>query len=310
MTNSTRNGANVLPVQVSASRLGRKGQRRTEYALQFLQSKVWWRQGKIRLPSMVNTKVVRNADAPWEEFKSERYFADNYSTVLSADREIIERVSEFFGRAFEHRGPVDRAIDVGSGPNLYPALLMLPWTRQILFTDYSTRNISWLRQHITTNELNWVGESFWKEMAHRPGYDSISEPREQLELASTGSSEHVGIKHQNIFELPERQWELGTMFFVAESITEDYEEFRTAIRCFIGALAPGAPFAAAFMANSNGYKIAEERFPALEITASDVKKCFSEFEPSGLDLYETQTPHLVRDGYTGMIVITGITRGR
>ncbi|HEY3905974.1 MAG TPA: SCO2525 family SAM-dependent methyltransferase [Streptosporangiaceae bacterium] len=259
---------------------------------------------------MADTKVVRNADAPWEEFSSELYFADNYSTVLPEDREIIERVSDFFGRVFEQRDSVNLAIDVGSGPNLYPALLMLPWTRQILFTDYSTRNINWLQQHLTMNESDWVGAPFWEEIAHRPGYDHIAEPRKQLSLACSSDSGQVGIRRQNIFKLPKQRWELGTMFFVAESITEDFEEFRAAIRRFVGALVPGAPFAAAFMAESDGYKVAEERFPALKITMSDVEKCFLELEPSELSHYETQTLHKVRDGYTGMIVITGITRGR
>jgi hypothetical protein len=260
---------------------------------------------------MADTKVVRNEDAPWEEFSSELYFADNYSTVLPADREIIEQVSDFFGRVFEHRDPVNLAIDVGSGPNLYPALLMLPWTRQILFTDYSTRNIDWLQRHVTNNDSEWVGSPFWKEVTtHRPSYDRIDEPRAQLQLASSGDSDQVGIRHQNIFELPKHQWELGTMFFVAESITEDFKEFRAAIECFIGALVPGAPFAAAFMAESNGYKVAEERFPALNITMSDVEEIFLKLGPVELRHYETQTLHKVRDGYTGMIVTTGITCGR
>lgn len=292
------------------SRSSRIGQRRTEYARQLLQSKVWWRPGKLTLPSMVDTMMVRNADAPWEEFSSELYFADNYSTVLPEDREIIEQVSRFFGRVFKYRDPVDRAIDVGSGPNLYPALLMLPWTKKILFTDYSTRNISWLQRHLTMNEPDWVGAPFWEEITHTPGYDRVTEPRKQLRSACSGASDQVGIRHQNIFELPEKQWELGTMFFVAESITEDFNEFRGAIKHFVGALVPGAPFAAAFMAESSGYKVAEERFPALKITVDDVEKCFLELEPSELFHYETQAQHKVRDGYTGMIVITGITRGR
>jgi hypothetical protein len=259
---------------------------------------------------MVDTDLVRNADAPWEEFSSELYFADNYSTVLPEDREIIVRVSDFFCRVFEHRKPVNLAIDVGSGPNLYPALLMLPWTRKILFTDYSTRNIDWLQRHLAMNESDWVGAPFWEEITHRRGYDCITEPRVQLSAACSGDSELVGIRHQNIFELPEREWELGTMFFVAESITEDFKEFRAAIERFVGALVPGAPFAAAFMTESEGYKVAEERFPALNITARDIEKYFAELEPSELYHYETRTQHKVRDGYTGMIVITGITRGR
>ena len=51
------------------------------------------------------------------------------------------------------------------------------------------------------------------------------------------------------------------MFFVAESITEDPAEFHAALARFVGALKPGAPFAAAFMAGSDGYPVAGTRFP-------------------------------------------------
>ena len=32
-----------------------------------------------------------------------------------------------------------------------------------------------------------------------------------------------------MFDLPKARWDLGTMFFVAESITEDPAEFRAAV---------------------------------------------------------------------------------
>ena len=62
------------------------------------------------------------------------------------------------------------------------------------------------------------------------------------------------------------------MFFVAESITEDPCEFREAIGSFVCALAPGAPFAATFMADSDGYPVGEARFPALRVTPDDVRE--------------------------------------
>src|SRR6266581_4019498 len=78
---------------------------------------------ELALPPMVDVRV-RNAQAPWADFSSEEYFAHNYKTVQAEDQEIIHRVSLFFSNAFADRGPARCAIDVGSGSNLYPALLM------------------------------------------------------------------------------------------------------------------------------------------------------------------------------------------
>ncbi len=60
-----------------------------------------------------------------------------------------------------------RAIDVGSGTNLYPALLMLPWTEQILLTDYSESNVSWLRRHVMDDDATWTWQPFWQELRRR-----------------------------------------------------------------------------------------------------------------------------------------------
>src|ERR1700733_189420 len=75
----------------------------------------------------VDANVLRNADAPWNMFSSHDYWRRNYSKLQAEDREIIRRVSHFFVSARAGRPRVQRAIDVGAGTNLYPALLMLPW---------------------------------------------------------------------------------------------------------------------------------------------------------------------------------------
>jgi hypothetical protein len=92
---------------------------------------------------------------------------------------------------------------------------------------------------------------------------------------------------------------------VAESITQDPAEFRAAVAAFIGALTPGAPFAAAFMAGSEGYPVDDTDFPALPIRREDVRRHLIELgvpDPA-VDLLDTR--HRVRDGYEGMIVATG-----
>lgn len=44
-----------------------------------------------------------------------------------------------------------------------------------------------------------------------------------------------------MFDLPRARWNLGTMFFVAESITVDPAELRAAVAAFTGALTPRCP---------------------------------------------------------------------
>jgi hypothetical protein len=262
----------------------------------------------VPLRSMVDTAVpTHNADVDWGGFSSHDYWRHNYEKVLPADQEIIDLVSSFFIKAFRGRARVQRAIDVGSGTNLYPALLMLPWAEQILLSDYSASNVDWLRRQVMNDDDPWTWQSFWRELGGREGYEQVSEPRKQLREACAGQGQRSGIKRHSVFRLPPAQWQLGTMFFVAESITRDPGEFAKAIKRFIGALEPNSPFAAAFMSGSEGYTVGDVTFPAVPITETDITGHFAQLHVSELSVELRGTAQLVREGYEGMIVATGIT---
>jgi hypothetical protein len=246
-----------------------------------------------------DAKVRRNADALWNMFSPDDYWRQNYSELQPEDQEIIHRVSEFFSAALEGQPPVRRAIDVGAGTNFYPALLMLPWAEQILLADFSKSNVQWLHEQLTADDTSeWQWDCFWREMQKLKKYRDLDQPRERLREACVS-------EERSVFDLPRAQWDLGTMFFVAESITEDPEEFRAAVNDFVAALTPGAPFAAAFMEGSAGYAVDGTDFPALPIKPEDVKLHLSELGVHEPNVIRLETSHRVRDGYEGMIVATG-----
>jgi hypothetical protein len=253
----------------------------------------------------VEENVLRNAGAPWNMFSSNDYWRRNYSELQAEDREIIRRVSDFFVSARAGCPPVQRAIDLGAGTNLYPALLMLPWTEQILLAEFSKSNVLWLHDQLADNSSPWPWDHFWQEMQDGKGYTDIDRPRERLRDACASEPGHAGIEQLSVFDLPKARWNLGTMFFVAESITEDPEEFRAAVASFVGSLTPGAPFAAAFMAGSNGYPVDGTHFPALPIEGDDVGRHLAALGVHELSVDLLETSHRVRDGYAGMIVATG-----
>lgn len=265
----------------------------------------------VALPSMAETAApTRNADVRWDEFPSQDYWHRNYREIQAADKEIIRLVGSFFGKTFRRRTRVQRAIDVGSGTNLYPALLMLPWAEHILLTDYSESNVRWLRSEVMDDDVAWTWQPFWRELQALEGYNQVSEPRKQLRVACTGTGPQPTVEEHSVFDLPAKQWQLGTMFFVAESITRIREEFEEAVASFVGALESHSPFATAFMKGSEGYPLGETdevTYPALPVTAGDIRKHFNRLGVSKLSVKELETPQLVREDYEGMIVATGIT---
>lgn len=235
-----------------------------------------------------------NDDFAWDEFNSSAYYEHNYATLQGEDERILEAVGRFFSAA--DIPPGAHGIDVGSGANLYPAFSMLPFCQDIVLWEWSAANVRWLKEETQSYSAEW--DPFWSVVAHYPAYAAVADPREMLARRSRP-------QQGSIFDLPKARWDVGTMFFVAESLTAELPEFERATRCFVDALKPGAPFAAAFMAGSQGYPVDGVDFPAVDIGLEDVRKCL---DGSTSDLTVVQVERHgapLRDGYSGMILAHG-----
>jgi len=238
-----------------------------------------------------------NADCPWDEFDSNWYVKHNYHVLRQDDRAIIHDLAEYF--AGKASGRKWHGIDVGSGTNLYPALAMLPLTESITLWEHSAANVRWLEHGVRPYSQSW--DQYWDALCtDETVYQRVRRPRSLLPVMTK-------IEQASIYELPVAMWDIGTMFFVAESITGIRREFELATRKFLQSLKPGAPFAAAFMRNSAGYAVGDFRFPAVAVTESDIRRVLSRYTA---DLRVRPIPSSdLRHGYDGMILALG-TRGR
>ncbi|AGL18314.1 SCO2525 family SAM-dependent methyltransferase [Actinoplanes sp. N902-109] len=238
---------------------------------------------------------IGNGDVDWDHFDSEAYFAGNYEHLRADDREIIHQVIEFFESTTFRGGIHGRGIDVGAGTNLYPALTMLPHTAEITLWERAASNIDWLRAQIVHPLESWW--QFWQPMAtSHHAYGRIKEPLNLL-------SRRARVSKANLFLLPTDSYDIGTMFFVAESITNRTDEFERAVAKFVGCLRRRAPFAATFMRNSSGYTVGNTSFPACSVDETDVARALQKVARD-VTIRSVRSFDL-REGYGGMIVATG-----
>jgi hypothetical protein len=243
-----------------------------------------------------------NADCPWDLFDSLAYLNKNYASLLAEDELIIARMAEFFASAKvtalrAARTTEWHGIDVGAGTNLYPTLGMLPLAEQIVLWEHAATNKSWLENGILPYSQSW--DEFWAALCRSggPTYSRVRRPRAILPSVAK-------VQKQSIFKLPEATWDIGTMFFVAESITGIIEEFELATTKFVRCLKPGAPFVAAFMRNSTGYEVGDQRFPAVAITEHHIRGLLGRLGAT-FDVERIPPDELDRDDYDGMILATG-----
>ncbi len=239
----------------------------------------------------------------WAAFDPIAYVERNYRDVNAEDAEILRIVRDHFAdhfRTTHTTGPVS-GIDVGAGPNLYPALAMLPWCGEITLLEYSPANVRYLENQVASYDAHW--DHFWDVLSEHEAYRALeSDPRERFRRA-------VEVKKGSLFDLArdEGRWSLGTMFFVAESMTTSWQEFRLGVERFLRALTPGAPFAAAFMEHSEGHYAGEHFFPACDVGESEVHASLERLADD-LKIMRPVSSACLREGYGGMILACGRRR--
>jgi hypothetical protein len=246
---------------------------------------------------------IRNDAVPWSNFDADEYWSNNYASVLPEDAEIIQCASKFLIEACGEPARLKQAVDVGAGTNLYPALLMLPWAERVVFTEFASPNVDWLSQDLADAPGEWRWQPFWDLVAGMPCYRAVEHPRR---LLAAGHD----VRTVSIFDLPPRTWDLGSMFFVADGMTTDQEEFEAAVRAFLGSLRPGSPFLMAFMEGSTGYDVRGQRYPSVEVTPRSLDALLARLPVADASVLRTDNSvRRLRPGYDAMLLVTGFTLG-
>lgn len=239
-----------------------------------------------------------NSDYDWSAFDPESYVAHYYADPHPDDDEVVRLTA----RALKSMSPGGGAVDVGTGPNLFPLLAAMPRAGQMTAWEYSETNVAWLRTELQGAALREPWPHFWKLV--REGYAP-----ERLEDDPTSALRlRANVVQGSIFDLPKARWDAATMFFCAESITEQQEEFERACAAFARAVRPGGVLAAAFLAGSRGYVVAETAFPAVAINEASL---VAAFEPHAARIDITPigiVEEEIRSGYSGMYFLSARAR--
>lgn len=239
-----------------------------------------------------------NADYAWKEFDSEAYFQHYYGEPHPDDDLVTRLAADALKRARPVDEPLD-ILDVGTGPNLIPFLSALPRARRLTAWEYAASNVAWLRSELERDDLRPQWHHFWSIVreAYASERDLPADPVPQLRA-------RCEVRQGSIFDLPQAAWDGATMFFCAESITRRQDEFDAACAAFARAVRPGGTLAAAFLARSEGYRVSDQMFPAVNLTPEAVEHTFSGHATAIATRAVGIVDREVRSGYTGIIFLT------
>ena len=247
--------------------------------------------------------LTRNAAYAWDQFDSEAYFQHYYGDPHTDDDRVIQCAIA----ALKHARPAIGAdldiVDIGTGPNLIPFFCTLPWARSLTAWEFSASNVSWLEAELQRRHLRPQWLHFWAT-ARRAFGTAFSLPDNPISVLRA----KCNITQGSVFDLPRHRWDAATMFFCAESITSDRQEFEAACAAFAGCVKPGGTLAAAFLVRSDGYEVAGRAFPVLSISAGDIADVFArhavDMNVEQIGIVERE----IRSGYAGFTFLTGTAR--
>jgi hypothetical protein len=234
----------------------------------------------------------RNDDVDWDRWPVSTYLAENYRTLHASDDAVIVHHSAVYRRIAPNS--LVRVVELGAGPNLYPLFLASGAAREIDAVDRSTTGLRYLRDQLANGP-----DGSW-----RPFWLRCRELNPALPSAAADALSKVRVVPGDAFELVGADYDGASMHFVAESATEDLDEFRRFCAAFVGSVRPAGLLVAAFMENMGRYRLGDDsQWPGVPISAAEVERTFRPLTEALHVSRIDADPALPDYGYTGMTLL-------
>lgn len=243
----------------------------------------------------------------WNAFDVDEYVDRCYAQrIMDVDAFIIRGVIDAFRELDLQPGELARAVDVGAGPNLFPALLLAPFLRpaegggRLELIDVSRPNRDYLRSVLEADSAG-IWAKFEDLMVSCSGrwagaFDRVRAVAE--------------VRAGDVYALPPENYDAVSSFFVTESITTSADECRLAIEKLIAATRPGGLVVVGHMLGSHGWHAGTGvHFPAVPVTVALLREWYGD-HLDGLQVVDPPLTPEVREDYAGTAVVVGRRRGR
>jgi len=215
----------------------------------------------------------------------------------AADAAVIEHHSTFYRALIPDS--IGVSLEFGAGPNLYPLMLAAAVSRSIHAVDQSASNVAYL-----TRQLHDGTDESWQ-----PFYAECRRLQPALPDSLATALARVDVSRGNVLRVPPGTYELASMHFVAESVTEDFDQFSLFCQVFIQSVRAGGLLIATFMENLGRYYLGNgSRWPGYPVDTERVRQVFGP-HTDDLDVIRIDAdPSLPDYGYTGMLLLTARRR--
>lgn len=240
---------------------------------------------------------TRNDDVDWDSWPVQDYLGENYRELHPSDAAVISHHSAFYRRFAP--GSAARSLEFGAGPNLFPLILAAAVSRRIDAVEASATGVAYL-----TSQLEQAPDASWLPF-HALCHRLNPEVPPTLPEALAG----VRVVHGDIRALPPGAYDIASMNFVAEGVTEDFAEFTDLCHRFVRCVVPGGHLVAAFMENMPTYRIGPaSQWPGCPVNPAVVTEVFAPLTERLAVTRIDADPTLPDYGDSGMVLLTAARR--
>ncbi|ETR67485.1 MAG: methyltransferase NNMT/PNMT/TEMT [Candidatus Magnetoglobus multicellularis str. Araruama] len=255
-------------------------------------------------------RTKKNEYSSWNQFDPGAYVYQNYQRMMPEDHEIISIISNELRNMDIPLKHFQIVGDIGAGPNLYPGMLIAPYVSEtglIELIEPALPNRTYLKKLFNnlslyehpSMEQSWF--NYESEIIEICGNIYTNALKRLHQLAK--------IKNGSIYDLPENKYEFVSCYFVAESITPDYDQFQLALNKVVHSADKGGIIVTTHMLHSEGYQAGKNtKFPAVKISldqlkASLIKTGLNHSNYKIWNVSSKRPEEKVREGYQGMAVV-------
>jgi 16S rRNA G527 N7-methylase RsmG len=246
---------------------------------------------------------VKSRHSSWNDFDHHEYRERVYGRqILEEDRRLIWTCIDLLEERIATCRRISNYLDIGSGPNLYPSMLMMPWIEEnstISLLDYASPNVSYLESIM---RLSATDDAVVEWVRFEQLMQSYGGSRYGGALERILSEAKVG--YGDIFDLPAETYDAVTAFFVAESITGEVSKFEQATASLINSVKPGGLIVTAHVVGSEGwYAGSDTNFPAVFLTERDLEHVYSVLPAVTVTTFMHGDSPAARKGYQGLALV-------
>ena len=229
-------------------------------------------------------------------YDADAYVNTFYNTILPPDRAILEFLAGW------HKGlslPGGKCIEVGAGPNLFPLMAAAPYRSSIHVTDVFGEALAYTQQALATDELCHPWQQFYDKLT------ALHSDYAECAPITARLRDICQFERLSVFDLPQRTYHSASTHSVLEALSDDFDVLEEGCRTFLDCLMPGGSFVVSLMLDSRAYALDGHSYQQTPVSVEYAEHVLSRGAINVQSLHLTGPENMIREGHSGLAVITG-----